>query len=101
MAIGVPENLRDSHGLDTLSKLIAEDTIAVPQQVSGDPIKWKGFPQLLDRPVGSRMRGHVEMDDAAAVVSQDEEYIQDLEANGGHGEEVNRHRLRKFMYSRI
>jgi hypothetical protein len=38
------------------------------------------------------MRGYVEMHDPPAVVSQDQEHVQHLKANGGHGEEVDRHR---------
>jgi len=33
-------------------------------------VKRKCLPQLPDGPLGSRMSGHVEMDDAAALVGQ-------------------------------
>jgi hypothetical protein len=32
---------------------------------------------------------------------QHQKHVQHLEADRGHGEEIDRHRLRKFMYSRI
>src|ERR1039457_5909984 len=38
------------------------------------------------------MRGYVEMHDPPAVVSQYQEHVRHLKANGGHGEEVDRHR---------
>src|SRR3981081_2458333 len=37
------------------------------------------------------MRGHVEMNDATAVVSQNQEHVQDLKPDRRHGKEVDRH----------
>src|SRR5437868_4402171 len=37
------------------------------------------------------MRGHVEMHDAPAVVSQNQEHVQDLKPDRRHSEKVDRH----------
>src|SRR5215472_5851231 len=38
---------------------IAEDGIAVPQQVARELVKGKGLPQLLSRPFRARVGGHI------------------------------------------
>ena len=46
--------------------------------------------ELLGRPFGGRVGGDVEVDDAAPVVSQHQEYVQHLEADRRHREGVYR-----------
>src|ERR1700730_14557172 len=83
------QNLLDSHCRHTLSEFSAKYAIPIPQHVAGDQIKREGLSQLLHGPFGRWMRGHVEMDDTAALVSHDQEHVKDLKADGGHGEEVD------------
>jgi hypothetical protein len=44
------------------------------------------------------MRCHVEMLDASAFVSQEEEDVQEPEAQGWHHEEVDRHQLLHVLF---
>jgi hypothetical protein len=64
-----------------LDEVVAEDAIAIPQQVSRDLVKRKGLSQLRGSPFRSRMRGHVAMGDPAPLVSKHQEDVPDLEAN--------------------
>jgi hypothetical protein len=50
----------------------------------------KGFTELWGGPLCGGVGRDAEVQDPAALVSQHEEYIQDLEADGRHGEEVHR-----------
>jgi hypothetical protein len=43
------------------------------------------------------MLGHVEMNNAAAVMSQDQEHVKDMETDGRHGEEIHRNKLRYMI----
>ena len=54
----------------------------------------KGFADLLPRPGGGWMVGHVQMHDAAAVVGEDDEDEQDAEGRCWNGEEVHQRTLR-------
>ena len=50
----------------------------------------KRFAQLLDDPVRSRVPSHVEVQDLAASVRDDEKAVEQLEGHRRHGEEVER-----------
>ena len=54
-------------------ELIAENSIAVAQQVVWKLGEGKGFPQLLSRPLRGRVGGNVEVQNAAAVMGQNQE----------------------------
>src|SRR5271157_1457002 len=79
----------DAHVSHLFSELIAEDSIAVAQQVARQLVKGKGFPQLLSCPLGSRVSGHVEVQNATSVVGQYQKHVKYLETDGGHSEEVD------------
>jgi len=48
----------------------------------------KGFPQLLHHPLGSQMTSNVEVQNPAPAMLDDEEAVQELEGQRGHGKEV-------------
>jgi hypothetical protein len=50
----------------------------------------KGLTQLLDDPLGSRVSGHVEVQNLPTSVLDDEEAVHYLEGQRGHGERVAR-----------
>jgi hypothetical protein len=54
-------------------------------------VVWKGVPDLLSRPCRGRMVSHIHMDDAAAVVGQDDQDEQHAEGRGCDGEKPVRH----------
>ena len=79
----------DAHVPHLSSECIAEDRITVAQQVAREWVKGKGFSQLLSRPLGGRMSGHIEMKNTPSVMGEDQKHVKDLEPDGGHGEEVD------------
>ena len=68
---------------------MAEDRIAVAQQVAGKFGKGKGLPQLLDYPFRGCVGGHIEVENAALVIGQNEKHVKNLEADRGDGEEID------------
>src|SRR5450759_4683015 len=85
------EHFFDAQMPDLLGEVGPEDAIAISQKISRHLLKREGLSQLLSGPLGRRMCGDVEMHDPPAVVSQHQQYVQHLEPNGGHGEEVDGH----------
>src|SRR5467141_1916375 len=83
------QNFADAHASHLVSEVIAKDSIAVPQQVARELVKGKCLPQLLSRPLGGRVGGHIEVQDAAPVMGQHQKHIKDLETDSGHREEVD------------
>src|SRR5260370_31160727 len=61
------------------SEVMAEDGIAVAQQVSRELVKGKGLPQLLSRPLRSRVGGHIEVKNATPIMGQYQKHIKNLE----------------------
>ena len=49
---------------------------------------WEGVHDLLGGPVGGGVLGHVEVDDAPAVVGEHDENEEHAQARGGHREEI-------------
>jgi hypothetical protein len=82
------EHFLDTHISHLSSEVITEDRIAVAEQVPRELVKWKCLPQLLSRPLGGRVGGHIEVQNATAVMGQHQKHVKDLETDGGHGEEV-------------
>src|SRR6516164_5205291 len=76
--------------LHLLGETRTEDAVTVSQQETRCAVPGKCLPQWLRGPFRSRMSRHREMENPAAVVRQDQEYVQHLEANGRHREEVDR-----------
>jgi hypothetical protein len=66
------------------------DRVAVTEQVGRDRVVRKGVDDLLGCPHGRGMLGHVEVDDAPAVLGEDDEDEEHSQARGGHGGEIDR-----------
>src|SRR5438093_9565530 len=82
------EDFLDPHALHSLPKLLAVDLVTVAQEIGGRGVVREGVHDLLGGPVGGGVLGHVEVDDAAAVVSQHDENKEDAQARGWHHEEI-------------
>jgi hypothetical protein len=50
-------------------------------------------PQLLPRPVGGWVAGHVEVEDATAVMGQDQKHVEDLKTDGWDRKEIDGNEL--------
>src|SRR6266849_1183651 len=69
------QHFLNAHVSHLPSECIAEDRIAVAQQVTRELVKRKGFPQLLSRPLGGRVGGHIEVKNTAPVMGQYKKYV--------------------------
>ena|SRR5215469_9091872 len=92
------QNFTDAYISHLFSEVVAEDRIAVAQQVAGTLGKGKCLPQLLPRPLRGRLGGNVEVQNATAVMGQHQKHVKNLEADRGHGEEIKRHELLDMIF---
>jgi hypothetical protein len=83
------QHFADAHVSHLSSEVIAEDGIAVAQQVARELVKGKGLPQLLPRPLRGRVGRHIEVQDATSVMGQHHKHVKDLETDRGHREEID------------
>ena len=83
--------LLDSHCLHLFNKFMPEDPIPIPQQILRGGVPGKCLAQLVSRPFGSRMRCDPEVNDSPALVSQNENHVQNLKPDGRDREEVYRY----------
>jgi len=58
----------DAHVSHLFSELIAEDSIAVAQQVTRELVEGKGLPQLLSCPLRGGVGSHIEVKNATPAV---------------------------------
>ena len=80
------DSQRSNRGKDVEAVL----AIAIEDQESRSRPIGEGLPQLLNHPTAGRMACHVAVQDAAAVVADDEEAVQHVEGHRGDREEVHR-----------
>src|SRR6516164_8642566 len=83
----------DAHVSHLFSKVIAEDSIAVAQQVTRELVEGKGLPQLLSRPLGGGVGRHIEVNNATSVMGQYQKHVKNLETDGGHSKDRARKNL--------
>ncbi|MFN7934746.1 MAG: hypothetical protein U0R19_15565 [Bryobacteraceae bacterium] len=60
-----------------------EDVITIPEQIARHLFEWESFPKLLGGPFGSGMRGHIEVQNVAAIMGGHQEHVEDLKPEGG------------------
>src|SRR2546425_4041173 len=82
------EDFLDPHALHSVPKLLAVDLVTVAQEIEGRGVVGEGVHDLLGGPVGGGVLGHVEVDNAPAVVSEHDENKEDAQARGWHREEI-------------
>src|SRR5712664_4082853 len=75
--------------LHSVAKLLAVDLVTVAQEIGGRGVVREGVYDLLGGPVGGGVLGHVEVDDAPAVVSEHDENKEDAQARGWHRDEID------------
>ena len=80
-----------AHGAQRLQDLGIELGIPIQNRKSVRDRVAKCLAQLLHYPVRSRARRHAEMQNPAPTMFDHEQAVQHSEAQGGHGEEVQRH----------
>src|SRR5215469_16101059 len=87
------EDFLEAHASDSLLELTPIDLVTIAQQVPWCSIFGKRLYHLLSCPTRRRMRRHVEMNDAPAMMSQDHKHEQHPKADGRHREEVDRDQI--------
>jgi hypothetical protein len=85
---GRGQDFPDAHALHTLPERVAIDRVAVAEKVGRRGVVWESIHDLLRRPVGRGVFGHVEVDDAPAMVSEHGEHEAHPQARGGDREEI-------------
>src|SRR5215471_6616851 len=84
------QHLLNVHVPDLAAELVAEDFVAVSQQIPWDLLKRKRLPQLLRGPLRGRVSGYVKVHHPTPLMRQHQKYVQHLEADRGHAEEIDR-----------
>ena len=84
------QHFLDPPSPDAPREIGAEDAVGIPQQVARDSVKREGLEQLLAGPAGGWMSGAIELENSPAIVSEHQEHVEDLEADRGHREEIDR-----------
>src|SRR5215469_10677564 len=92
-APGRYRNLLDTQSIDSCREIMTIDPITISYQVARHCFLWKRFHDLLSRPSGCRVSRHIEMQDTATVMREDDEYIEHTELYGRNREEVDRDHL--------
>src|SRR5215469_11834262 len=83
------QNFADAHVAHLVLEVIAENSIAVTKYVTRELLKGKGLSQLLSCPLRGRMSGDIAVNNATPIIGQYQKHVKDLEAESGHGEEVD------------
>ena len=84
------EDFLDPQALYSVPKRLAVNAVTVAQEIGRRGVVREGFHDLLSGPLGGGMLGHIEMDDAPAMVSEYEENEEDTQVRGGNRAEVER-----------
>jgi hypothetical protein len=83
------EDFCDAHALHSVRELLAVDAVAIAEEIGRRGVVREALPDLLGHPLRGGMLGHVEVDDAAAIVSQQDENEEHSQARAGDREEVD------------
>ena len=78
------EYLFDPHASDAPPKLVAVNSIAIPNEIFRCQVERKCFNDLLARPMGRWMFCNIEMDNLAPMIDKDHQNVQHLEAYRRH-----------------
>ena len=75
--------------LHATMKSFSVSAVAVMNQITWSCVEGEGLSNLACNPFGRWMPGHIEMDDAAAIMAKNNKAVEQLESHGRHDEEVN------------
>ena len=77
------EHLLNAHSMNPSSEIAALNSVTVPYQISRHSIFWERFDNLLRGPFCRGMLRHIEMQDAATLMRQHDEYEQHAQLQRG------------------
>jgi len=84
------EDFVDAQALHAMPKLLTVDLVTVAEEIGRRGVVREGVHDLLGGPAGGGVLGHVEVNDAPAMVSEYDENEEDAQAHGRHREEIER-----------
>src|SRR6267378_1312525 len=84
------QDFTDAHALQALPEHVTVDGVATAEEIRWGGVVREGVHDLLDRPSGGGMLGDIEVEDAPAVMGEDDQNEEDAPASGRNGEEVDR-----------
>ena len=87
------QHLLNAHSLNPISELATVDSVTVSYEISRRRVFWERFDDLLCRPFCRGMLGDIEMQHAATLMRQHNEYKQNSQLQCGNGEEVDGNQL--------
>ena len=87
---GRRQHFTNPHALQPLPERVTIDAVAIAEEVGRRGVVWEGVDDLLGGPGARGMFGHVEVEDAPAVVGEHDEDEENAEPSGGNGEEIDR-----------
>src|SRR5215471_2520006 len=88
------KNFFDIHDFDLLAELLPVDPITISQQIFRCGVERKGFQHLLRGPFRRRMSRDIEMDDASAIMCENDKHEKNFKPSSVDREEVDRSQLR-------
>jgi hypothetical protein len=87
---GRRQHFTNPHARQPLPERVTIDAVAIAEEVGRRGVVWEGVDDLLGGPGARGMFGHVEVEDAPAVVGEHDEDEENAEPSGGNGEEIDR-----------
>jgi hypothetical protein len=72
----------------TRCRNLAVDLVTIAEEIGGRGVLREGVHYLLGYPSSGGMLGNVEVEDTPAVMGEDDEDEEDMQAGGGYREEV-------------
>lgn len=84
------QHFTDPHALHSLPERVTVYSVAIAEEIGRRGVVREGIDELLGGPGGGGMLGHVEVEDAPALVGEHDEDEEDAQVRGGHREEIDR-----------
>ena len=78
------QDFTDPHTHDSLAKCLPVDAVAIAEEIGRGGVVRERVDELLGGSRGGRMLGHIEVEDAPAVVGEHDEDEEDAQARGGN-----------------
>ncbi len=83
------DDFLDAHVFHTLTEVHAVDPVVISYQEARRFVIREGLDDLLAGPSCGRVGRDVEVNDPTAIMSKDDEAVQQLKTNGRHDEEID------------
>ncbi len=74
--------------------------VAISKEILGCSVIWKCLHDLLRRPFGRWMPGHIEMDDSAPMMGEHDQYEEHLEPDRWYDKEIDGHEISHMVFQK-